>query len=109
MEMPFDYPGSISDGVHASAHQMNKVASWIVQDDDGEGVVNWSVHSVPDWWTDDDMDAIVDDRWASEHCQHSHDCCGNLYARKGQWAWHPHHLSCGSKVVVISQRFVRNI
>lgn len=109
MEMPFDYPGSTSDMVSASAHQMRKLTSWLMRDEDGDGVTNWSIHSVPDWWTDDDMDAIVDDRYASERCHHEHDCCGQLYARKGKWAWHPFQIECGSKAVVISQYFVRNI
>lgn len=109
MERPFDYPGSTSDMVLPCFSEMRQVTSWLVHEDDGDTVIRWAVYSVPNDWSDDDMDSVVDGRFASEHCTHAHDCCGHLYARKAQWAWHPHHVECGLRAVVISQRFIRNI
>lgn len=108
MERPFDYPGSTSNMVLPSFSEMRQITSWLIHEDDGATVIRWAVYSVPSDWSDDDMDCVVDDRFAAERCTHSHDCCGNLYGRKGQWAWHPHHVDCGERAVVISQRFIRN-
>jgi hypothetical protein len=109
MERPFDYPGSESCITDAAFHHMRKLSSWLANHDDGDCATNWSIWSVPDSWSDDDMWRIIEDRFGEEHCAHAYDCCGHMYARRAQWAWHPHYVETGDKAVVISQRFIRNI
>lgn len=107
MERPFDYPGSVSDSIAPSPHDMKQLESFLVGDNDG--MVSWKIVTVPNNWTDDDIDLIVADRWPAEHCTHAHDCCGNYYPRTAKWAKHPFMTECGLQTIIVSQNYICNV
>lgn len=88
MERPFDYPGRHSDIVAPEPHQMVRAEGAgeirLLHGDIGEYATTVRPYYVPDWWDAADIDAVVEERFKAERCQHEHDCCGHYYAGRGK-------------------------
>lgn len=88
MERPFDYPGSSSDIVSPEPHHL--VRSEHTQrvhhqyGEIGEYATTYTLYFAPDWWTEEEIKAVVANRFEAERCYHSHDCCGRFYAGRGR-------------------------
>ena len=54
--------------------------------DDGESYTTYRLCHVPSDWDHNRVDSWVLTRFPAERCQHSHDCCGNYYARSAKWS-----------------------
>jgi hypothetical protein len=87
---------------------MRMQTSW-VDLSGGDVYTQWSVWSVPARFTDADVEGLVREHLGAKYCSHEHDCCGNWYACKAQWDWHPHRAERGSRTVVFSRQYIRNV
>lgn len=87
MERPFDYPGSTSDIIAADPYDLkraNDSAFHYEFDHYGGNVVRVTGWFAPEWWTREDIENVVAQRFPAEHCTHEHDCCGHYYPYAGR-------------------------
>lgn len=85
-----------------------EISSVRVDSNDGESYTQVTVFKVDVNLSDEELDEWMDDEFASEHCQHEHDCCGRFYGSRGTWALLKDHYENG-KLVAVTQTFNLNI
>jgi hypothetical protein len=86
MERPFDYPGRHSDIVAPDPYDLKKAndtAFHYAFDHYGGNTVRVTGWFAPEWWTRDDIENVVDEKFPYEQCYHAHDCCGHHYSSGG--------------------------
>ena len=115
MERPFDYVGSQSDIFGPAPHHLVKASAESIRSysgEMGEYITTISLYHAPNWWTDEDINQVVADRFEPEYCTHPHDCCGHYYAGRGKavaiWDDVDDHGD-RAKAVLIRIRYSQNI
>ena len=111
MERPFDYPGSTSDSITLDPSHLQVLShSFTDISSDCQGERLWvGICTVPTFWSDDDISNMVSNRWESEHCTHSHDCCGHYYASTGRWTDLGRTDGSGDRMIVVHQSYSQNV
>lgn len=88
MERPFDYPGSHSDIVSPDPYHMVRAEGagsiYVHHGETGEYSTTITPWIVPNWWTAEDINSVVGQRFEAEYCRHSYDCCGHIYPGRGR-------------------------
>ena len=87
MERPFDYPGRHSDIVSPDPYHMVRADGGFIRiqtGDLGEYVTSITPWFVPDWWTAEDIESVVANKFEADYCQHAYDCCGHSYPSQGR-------------------------
>lgn len=116
MERPFDYPGRHSDIALPDPYHMVRAEGCgeisITNGDLGEYVTHITPWFAPDWWDAEDIASVVANKFESERCHHSHDCCGRFYAGRGRVisiSDSTDNHGDPAKLVLVEVRYTRNI
>lgn len=77
------------------------------ESNDGDTAVVYSIHEFERFLTNEEIEEFLRVEYPATRCHHSHDCCGNFYARTPTSTRVEHHGDV--EILLVRQTWCRNV